>query len=405
MKATSELPAEYQPAGEINLAANRPLAIGLNLFGLALFFAAGWLFWQAARAIRPELGARLALVFSAPGVLAILLTLAGVVVLHELAHALFFWIYTGTRPKLGLGPFYAFAAAPDWYLPRNQFLVTGLAPLVLLSLLGLAALVPAPLAAAPILVLALAANAAGAIGDLWVAGWLLRFPPLALARDSGPEIAIYAPPAAGRPAMAERWRRLMAGLGAEPAAAEALFAELERRYTASERHYHNFRHIGSVLEMLDELRPLACNFSAVQLAAWFHDVIYDARANDNEAQSAAFARAALDRLGLPAELALRVSQLILATTHQAPSDDVDAQLLMDADLASFASDEITFGRQNAAIRREFDWVPEDEYRAGRLEMLGRFLDRDRIYLTDRFHKKLEARARRNIARQMRELAH
>jgi predicted metal-dependent HD superfamily phosphohydrolase len=44
---------------------------------------------------------------------------------------------------------------------------------------------------------------------------------------------------------------------------------------------------------------VAINFPAIQLAAWFHDVIYDPRAKDNEEKSAEYAVASLSQFEIP----------------------------------------------------------------------------------------------------------
>jgi len=48
----------------------------------------------------------------------------------------FFWVFTRSRPVFGLRGWYAFAAAPGWFLTRGQYLVTILAPFLILSVLG-----------------------------------------------------------------------------------------------------------------------------------------------------------------------------------------------------------------------------------------------------------------------------
>ena len=49
------------------------------------------------------------------------------------------------------------------------------------------------------------------------------------------------------------------------------------------------------------------------------------------------------------------------------------------------------------MRREYAFLPEPDWRRGRSRVLRMFLDLPRIYLTDAFHDRLEARARRNLA--------
>jgi predicted metal-dependent HD superfamily phosphohydrolase len=151
------------------------------------------------------------------------------------------------------------------------------------------------------------------------------------------------------------------------------------------------------LDTVDELKPLATDFTAIRLAVWFHDVIYDPRAKDNEIKSAEYARKTLHTLGLSPEVIDKVSNLILATiTHQAPDGDINAQILLDADLAPLAADESAFIRQSMALRKEYAWLSEEEFQANRARLLGSFLERDRIYQTDELYTSLESQARRNL---------
>ena len=55
------------------------------------------------------------------------------------------------------------------------------------------------------------------------------------------------------------------------------------------------------------------DINGVKLAAWFHDVVYDTAAKDNEDQSAQYAQNYLDQLGIPKEIIEHVVALILAT--------------------------------------------------------------------------------------------
>jgi predicted metal-dependent HD superfamily phosphohydrolase len=141
----------------------------------------------------------------------------------------------------------------------------------------------------------------------------------------------------------------------------------------------------------------------VRLAAWLHDVVYDTHAADNEAQSAAYAGRVLAALDLPHDLIAHVQALILATQdHQAT--DADSALLLDADLSTLGGDYPQYCAYVQAIRREYAWVPEAAFRAGRVRMLEGFLRRERIYHTALLFDALEAPARRNLAAELHELA-
>jgi len=76
-------------------------------------------------------------------------------------------------------------------VPRLPFLIVGLAPLLLLTLLGLALLRVIPLSLVPSVVFALTINAAGAVGDLYIVFRLLFTPSTCLIRDGGNSITWY----------------------------------------------------------------------------------------------------------------------------------------------------------------------------------------------------------------------
>lgn len=200
------------------------------------------------------------------------------------------------------------------------------------------------------------------------------------------------------------WESLLNAMGVERSSARPLFADLTTRYTAPERHYHNLDHIAHCLETAATLQHVAHDYWAIQLAIWFHDVIYDTRAHDNEAQSAAYAAQALQAIGVSPTRIETVEKLILATEHHsAAASDMDAHILLDADLAILGSDVECYRRYARAIRREYGWVPDAAYRAGRVQVLTRFLQRERIYFTGQLHDSLEESARQNIAAELKQL--
>ena len=61
-------------------------------------------------------------------------------------------------------------------------------------------------------------------------------------------------------------------------------------------------------------------------------------------------------------------------------------------------DAATFAWYDAAIRVEYAAVPEEVWRERRPRVLGTFLARERLYLTDHFHARYDAPARANLRR-------
>ncbi|HXH03481.1 MAG TPA: hypothetical protein VNN09_09190 [Candidatus Competibacteraceae bacterium] len=193
----------------------------------------------------------------------------------------------------------------------------------------------------------------------------------------------------------ELWRRCRCG--ACEAEAAAVFTELQRRYDEPWRHYHTVAHIAYCLERFDEVRDRLHQPDAVELALWFHDAVYDPRADDNEARSAALALACLDEEADPA-LRDRVRELILATRHCVPPRDHDQRYLCDIDLCSFARPWALFLRDTRALRAEKAFVPDAEFYPRRLRMLETLLARPHFFHTSAFRWRFEAAVRANLQR-------
>lgn len=137
-------------------------------------------------------------------------------------------------------------------------------------------------------------------------------------------------------------------------------------------------------------------------AVLFHDAIYDPTAKDNEARSADWAISCLRGTLIAKEHVIR--GLILSTkTHQPFDESKESMLILDADLAILGCDPVGYKAYAEAIRKEYTWVAEEDYRAGRAKVLQGFLDRKRIYRTTRMHRQRGARALRNLEWELQQL--
>ena len=184
---------------------------------------------------------------------------------------------------------------------------------------------------------------------------------------------------------------------------ESLRAELAAAYATDDRHYHDLRHIETLLAMADACADDIADREAVEAAIWFHDAVYDTQREDNEARSAALAEAQLAGMASDERIA-RIAAMIRATAGHAMPDVIDAAarqdcaLFLDMDLAILGSPEADFDAYEAAVRREYGWVTEPQWRQGRRAVLAAFMARPAIYATARFRASHEAAARRNLAR-------
>jgi len=201
--------------------------------------------------------------------------------------------------------------------------------------------------------------------------------------------------------MRSMWLGLMSSLAVEEDESDELFADLVTHYDGDSRHYHNLEHIRNVLAAVRRMQTQAQNPTAIQLAAWYHDIIYEIDATDNELRSAEYAKNVLGRTPIDDEMLDVVAEMIRATDISLdPPDDTDFRILLDADLATLASDYDYYDKNAKAIRREFAQVSDSDYRIGRRQILNRFLQRKRIFLTEKMFETLEAKARRNIQREI-----
>lgn len=175
--------------------------------------------------------------------------------------------------------------------------------------------------------------------------------------------------------------------------AEAVHAELAQYYAEPTRHYHTLRHIRRCLRDLDWARGAIPDPDAVELALWCHDVIFVPGARDNEQRSADWLlRWAGDRIAA----AGRIADMILATTHDVAPADPDCAFTVDIDLAVLGGGRTRFRQDGARLRAERPDLDDLVYDARERALLNGLLARPRIYYTDLFHTRCEARARRNL---------
>jgi hypothetical protein len=179
--------------------------VGAIASGIVLLPAVGWLLVQFTNFVRPTAlealrlrdipmttpdGGTSVTIPIVDGVVALVL----VMLIHELVHGMFYWRFAGRRPTLGIKGLGVYVAAPsEVYFPRNQYLVVGIAPLVLLTLAGLLLVIIVPVAVVRILILFVALNAPGAAGDLLMVARLLSYSPDTLMQDSGSAVIVYGP--------------------------------------------------------------------------------------------------------------------------------------------------------------------------------------------------------------------
>ena len=194
LRATNVQPENAVLVYSLDLKKNIAALWGMNLGSVFLLLIFGWFFVWYARLVRPNILAEVGSRSFNPiyFVISLVVVFVVMIVVHELIHGAFFWVFTRQRPKFGLRGWYAFASAPGWYFPRRQYLVIGLAPVVCLSLLGSFLLAVLPAGALVLVLFAMIFNAASSIGDLWVCIRLIFERRPVVVEDVGDGMSFYA---------------------------------------------------------------------------------------------------------------------------------------------------------------------------------------------------------------------
>ncbi|TLX15967.1 hypothetical protein [Rhizobium sp. MHM7A] len=187
----------------------------------------------------------------------------------------------------------------------------------------------------------------------------------------------------------------------------ALISELRARHEG--RPYHNWNHILAILYLASKHPHLINDIEAFFWMAVFHDLIYRSDRQDNEEKSAAAAQESLIALISEARLTLVCLGISATAKHQvpeglSPAETQDIAFFLDCDLAILGTDSETFSTYDAAIREEYAWVPEPQWRSGRAGVMKNFLGRDPLYFTAEMRKEFEASARYNMKALIKELS-
>ncbi|WP_328299467.1 hypothetical protein OG389_17700 [Streptomyces sp. NBC_00435] len=207
-----------------------------------------------------------------------------------------------------------------------------------------------------------------------------------------------------------RWHATTAAAGARTDLDPAPYADrLLSAWAEPQRKYHTTAHLADVLARIDvladEANGLAPDPAAVELAAWFHDAVYRPDRSENEERSAVLAERALPELGIDDDRTAEVARLVrLTVTHDPAPGDTNGEVLCDADLAVLAGTPAAYAAYAAAVRAEYGFVPDEDFRTGRAAVLRQLLDLPRLFRTAYGAAHWEAPARANLAIELAELS-
>lgn len=173
-------------------------------------------------------------------------------------------------------------------------------------------------------------------------------------------------------------------------------AEVIQKYREPHRHYHGLAHIKHCLWELDQIpeslirgdspRVNVRDFRVkIELAIWFHDVIYDPRSKTNEHDSAKFfasilavgsgAGSSIAKNSEGVRAVEEISEMIELSNHRQPVTDKNSALayFLDIDMAILGRPEIHYGEYAQNVRLEYEHVPKMVYSHYRKKFLNAIL--------------------------------
>ncbi|MBV7531267.1 hypothetical protein [Chitinophaga sp. sic0106] len=192
------------------------------------------------------------------------------------------------------------------------------------------------------------------------------------------------------------WTDLCSRYTADEALIKTTYAQLVAAYSENGRHYYTLTHIRNMISSAYLHEALIRDKDAMLFTIFFHDVVYDASAKDNEEKSAAAAVEFLHKINFWGDEIAAVSALIMATKTHTAGDHPDMGILLDLDLEILGADDATYKTYAQQIRQEYSVYPDQLYHAGRKKVLHHFLEKPFIYCTETFREQLESAARKNI---------
>lgn len=176
--------------------------------------------------------------------------------------------------------------------------------------------------------------------------------------------------------------------------ADEIWDAISTLYSGEDRPYHNLHYIHDCLEKWDAWpkRPIGVDADMIELAIWFHDIIYDSRRADNEEASAAL----LSHFIKEHPLCTETIALILSTQHRDTAGMRCEEILSDIDLSILGAPAEQYQDYARAIRKEYHWSLDENFAEKRSFVLRNFLDRDWIYHTPHARTLWQKQAHSNL---------
>lgn len=184
----------------------------------------------------------------------------------------------------------------------------------------------------------------------------------------------------------------------------ALWLDIEKKYSANNRHYHNLTHLQNLISELELVKSKIESWNTILFSVFYHDIIYNPVKSDNEENSALFASKTLKTLSVSEEIIESCLEQILATKSHKTSLNQDTNFFTDANISILGKEWGVYELYAKNVRKEYSIFPDLIYKPGRKKVLNHFLEMERIFKTDQFFQRYENQAKSNLKKELDKLA-
>ncbi len=181
------------------------------------------------------------------------------------------------------------------------------------------------------------------------------------------------------------------------------FKSLCENYQSESRHHHNFEHLQTMFNFIEEHADKIVDLDMIYFSVWFHDFVYNFVYTNNEELSANCAKDFLKKIDYDREKYKDIYKYIIRTAFLdifKSSDPYDLRLFLDSDIIIFAADVDKYLDYTQKIRKEYHLLSDARYHAGRLKFLKKLLKSTYIYHLQENRLKYEPIARLNLTNEM-----
>ena len=136
---------------------------------------------------------------------------------------------------------------------------------------------------------------------------------------------------------------------------ETIINRLFSAYSRNSRHYHNLSHIHSCLWELDQIEDPRIDKTVIELAIWYHDLVYNPLRSDNEIKSSQAMLNDLNKFKTKIDLNA-VSALIYGENDQyeeIKSNKLNEKYFHDIDFAIFGQHPLEYASTAKTLNESF----------------------------------------------------